>query len=209
MFHAGGNQHLFSDASKANTIATADGQLVHILGKVWNPTSIVTLLISGICFAIYLWFYLSPLLRGQGPTSRHRTFIDTEMNAPQDAEKASLITWIHRSSLGRFSDLTGRFDKADEKSTDYYHLRPPLSRGSSFTSNLGSGSCVPNAVPLSPPPLAYPAGSNGSVEFELNRHQSSPPSPLTNYAPSVRSNFDTNPRSLRSQPPSPLQTERF
>ena len=91
-------------------------------------------MLSVFLFAVYMWFYLSPLFRHRSsyrsstaePThskarSRHNIrIVDPEINMStlQD-EKKSLISWIHRSSLGRFIDITGRIHtKAVDRDID-------------------------------------------------------------------------------------------
>ena len=184
--------------------------------KTNSPLTVLALVISGILFTIYMWFYLSPLFRGQGPTAARRDVVaDAEMNAAApDPEKASLITWIHRSSLGRFIDVTGRLQKVDElQSNDqggYHFLNPPLSRGSSFSSNATR---VPQAVPLTPPPPAYGAGTDGFGRFGLKRHYSAPLLTLSSpslldcspqQATSTRSSFESSSSRRPGSPGSPL-----
>ena len=93
-----------------------------------------------------MWFYLSPLFRDRPSyrsstaeqthskaRSRHNIRIaDPEINLSslQD-EKKSLISWIHRSSLGRFIDITGRIHTKviDRDSDDHAKLKVNLKHG--------------------------------------------------------------------------------
>ncbi|KAK2462636.1 hypothetical protein APHAL10511_005369 [Amanita phalloides] len=110
---------LFGEPLHQDVGTTVDGQRAYEQINPLNPTLILTLLISVLLFAIYMWFYLSPLFREQ-PLRRKSQTADPEMGvrtlphpapsgeASTEAEKKSLISWIHRSSLGRFIDVTGR-----------------------------------------------------------------------------------------------------
>ena len=101
-------------------------------------------MLSVFLFAVYMWFYLSPLFRDRPSyrsstaepirskaRSRHNIrIVDPEINMSnlQD-EKKSLISWIHRSSLGRFIDITGRIHaKAVDRDSDD-HAKVKLKHG--------------------------------------------------------------------------------
>ncbi|KAF8720801.1 hypothetical protein AX14_010723 [Amanita brunnescens Koide BX004] len=137
---------LFGAPLRQDIGTTIDGHRAYDQINPANPTLIFTLMFSVFLFAVYMWFYLSPLFRERPPyrsstaeprpaivRPRHNIrIVDPELNMSslQD-EKKSLISWIHRSSLGRFIDVTGRIhNKAvDRDSDDHPKLKVNLKHG--------------------------------------------------------------------------------
>ncbi|KAF8625160.1 hypothetical protein AX15_005533 [Amanita polypyramis BW_CC] len=196
---------LFGEPMREDIGTTIDGHRAYDQISPMNPTLILTLMLSAVLFAIYMWFYLSPLFRDQPPTfsnpKRSSTqnpphlhdsqysstirVVDPEMNMvvlSSDEEKKSLISWIHRSSLGRFIDITGHIHKPDNKKQQH----APAGQPAGYPIPIGfiRGPLSPLSMTpqssyrpmLTPPPPAYAARPDGPSQYELKRHQS-PPSP--------------------------------
>ena len=204
------------------TLSASSQQLTKVISLTPPPPLVLALIVTALLFSIYMWFYLSPLFRDRPSYHSHSRqprlarprynirITDPEMNTStlQD-EKKSLISWIHRSSLGRFIDITGRIhnkavdpltnDRAKLKATlsreptsfgirplgpeDYQIYHPHGTTPPSLPLPLHFGNEVEGSLMqsvLTPPPPAYAARPEGSSQFDLRRHLS-PPSPGSSF----------------------------
>ncbi|KAF8329220.1 hypothetical protein F5887DRAFT_1005234 [Amanita rubescens] len=211
---------LFGAPLRVDVGTTVDGHRVYDQINPVNPTLILTLIVTALLFSIYMWFYLSPLFHERSSyhshSRQHRVarprynirITDPEMNIStlQD-EKKSLISWIHRSSLGRFIDITGRIhNKSVERPTDdrakVKLAREPTSFGIhplgledyqifNLQGTTGTGT---------PPSLALPLHFGNEVEGSLMQSILTPPPPAYAARPEGSSQFDLR---RHQSPPSP------
>lgn len=125
------------------------------------PCVVLVLAICLLLFGIFLWFYLSPLLRNRhavtafSEQTQNSELLDDPLN---EGERKKLLSWLYVRPGDRFIDSRNRIQSADsmvEKGQDGKHkFSPPsfLKQTRSSFSSFGRSSLVPY---LSPPPPAY------------------------------------------------------
>lgn len=107
-------------------------------------------MISAILFAIYLWFYISPILKDKNVIA---PFSQTKRNAREETkyetEKNTLLVWMRRGSRGRFADTEGNRRAPQTKENErfsFFRQRAPL---------FARSSIIPPIPEITPPPPAY------------------------------------------------------
>jgi hypothetical protein len=112
--------------------------------------------IPAFLFIAFLWFLISPILLDAtiiAPAARRRRDVDTEgLHSIEDQrERDSLLSWMRRSSRGRFADTKGNNDAHNV--SHHTQGRSKAHHRFSLSTFFARSSLVPHIATVTPPPI--------------------------------------------------------
>ncbi|KAF9457497.1 hypothetical protein BDZ94DRAFT_1314149 [Collybia nuda] len=125
-------------------------QTVTSQGRSVNATTVIVVTLPAVLIFVFLWFYLTPILRNKKTISAaHLRATDPEVSGIPAMEQRNpnhLVTWMRRGSRGRFIDTQG----------SHGHRPRPRTNHGRF-SFFARSSIIPSLSQVSTPPPPYAA----------------------------------------------------